>query len=136
MSTLVNTPVIVMRAKNCYNAYSPDVDGCFATGRTVAEVIVRFQRAAAASIRKMIDDGKPVDNDCVVVTMVALDVPDRLPEDAAVNPVDRLRAFRKQLECTQRELAKQWEVTPETISEWERGKRDIPGPVRALLPQG
>ena len=133
---LFNVPIIVLRAKNCYNAYSPDVDGCFATGKTMAEAVERFQRIAGPSLRKMIDDGKLVDDDCVGVTMAAVNVPDRLPEDITDGDfAAALKAWRQLLSYTQKELAKEWDVTPETISEWERGRRKIPGTVRSLLAQ-
>ena len=133
---LYNVPIIVLRAKNCFNAYSPDVDGCFATGRTIADAIERFQRIAGASLRKMIDDGREVDDDCVGVSMAAVSVPDRLPEDmTAADDASALKAWRQRLSYTQKQLAEEWDVTPETISEWERGRRKMPGPVRSLLAQ-
>lgn len=45
----------------------------------------------------------------------------------------RLRALRKELGMTQRELAKEFKVTHVSIGHWERGLRTIPGSVLRLI---
>lgn len=37
--------IIIEKAENCYNAYSPDVPGCIATGKTKDETIKNLKSA-------------------------------------------------------------------------------------------
>src|SRR4051812_14612631 len=46
---------------------------------------------------------------------------------------ERLRAVRRRLQLTQRELAEQLRVAPSAIAQWESGKHTLPGPVLELL---
>jgi transcriptional regulator with XRE-family HTH domain len=47
--------------------------------------------------------------------------------------IDQLRALRIKLGWTQREMAKEFGVSPGAIALWEQGDRPIPGPVLKLL---
>jgi transcriptional regulator with XRE-family HTH domain len=45
----------------------------------------------------------------------------------------RLRTLRKQLMLTQRELAREFGVTPGAVAQWESGDRRTPGPILRLV---
>lgn len=49
--------VIVEKTKTGYSAYSPDIDGCVATGSTRRQVERRMKRALAFHLEDMGDDG-------------------------------------------------------------------------------
>jgi predicted RNase H-like HicB family nuclease len=49
--------VVIEGAEGNYSAYSPDLDGCVATGHTVEEVRQVMQEAIALHIRGMQEDG-------------------------------------------------------------------------------
>lgn len=51
----------------------------------------------------------------------------------ASNYAQRLLRLRARLELSQRDLAKEFGVSPGSISLWEQGKNPIPGPVRRLI---
>jgi predicted RNase H-like HicB family nuclease len=52
--------VIIERAGESYGAYSPDLPGCFATGRTVEEVERRMVNAMQGHIEQYLLDGREV----------------------------------------------------------------------------
>ncbi len=52
--------VIVEKAKRNYSAYSPDLPGCVATGRTPQETKRRMQEAIQMHIRGLVEDGLPI----------------------------------------------------------------------------
>jgi len=129
---LKNVAAVVLKAKNCYNAYSPDVPGCLATGRSVTEALEKLRRVLGNQIRHLLDQGETYDEPEAAV-MLAVDVPEATPESAAQDPPQALRRFRENRKLTQAQFARMIEVTQETISEWERGRRRIPGAVRMLV---
>jgi transcriptional regulator with XRE-family HTH domain len=45
----------------------------------------------------------------------------------------RLRALRSGLGWSQRQMAREFRVTPAAVSQWESGHRKVPGPVRRLV---
>jgi len=49
--------IIVERTKSGYSAYSPDIDGCVATGATRRQVERRMKSALAFHMEGMGDDG-------------------------------------------------------------------------------
>ena len=52
-----NYLIIIEKAENNYSAYSPDVDGCVATGKTVEEARKNFLEALEFHIEGLIEDG-------------------------------------------------------------------------------
>lgn len=52
--------VIIEKAKNNYSAYSPDVLGCAATGKSVEETLKNIREALEFHIEAMIEDGETV----------------------------------------------------------------------------
>ena len=78
---LVKIPILVLRAGNCYNAYSPEVDGCMATGATPFLAVEKFVKIAGNGIRHQMSNGLWTDNDSVLAVLRGVDVPDKLPEE-------------------------------------------------------
>jgi predicted RNase H-like HicB family nuclease len=52
--------VIFARTRTGYAAHSPDVLGCIATGRTLAQVKKLFQSALRMHLDAMLEDGDPI----------------------------------------------------------------------------
>jgi len=52
--------VVIEKAKRNYAAYSPDLPGCVATGKTRKEVEKNMHEAIEMHIRGMIEDSEPV----------------------------------------------------------------------------
>ncbi len=52
--------IIIEQAGNNYSAYSPDVDGCIATGDTIEETVQSMKKALEMHIKGLIEDGLPV----------------------------------------------------------------------------
>jgi len=52
--------VIVEKAENNYSAYSPDVPGCGATGKTEEEALRMIKEAIEFHIEGLREDGLPV----------------------------------------------------------------------------
>ena len=57
---MYNYLVIIEKTANNYAAYSPDLPGCVATGRTRAEVERRMREAIALHIKGLREDGLPI----------------------------------------------------------------------------
>ena len=52
--------VVIEKASANYSAYSPDVPGCIATGRTVAETRREFKKALAAHLELLREHGEAI----------------------------------------------------------------------------
>jgi predicted RNase H-like HicB family nuclease len=52
--------VIIEQGETNYSAYSPDLPGCIATGRTLEEVEQNMREAIAMHLEGMIEDGEPI----------------------------------------------------------------------------
>lgn len=52
--------VVYERTENNWAAYSPDVSGCVATGKTREEVERRFSEALASHLQLMKENGLPI----------------------------------------------------------------------------
>ncbi len=52
--------VIVEAGPENYSAYSPDLPGCVATGKTIEEVKKRMRKAIELHISGLIEDGEPL----------------------------------------------------------------------------
>ncbi len=50
--------IVIEKGKNNYSAYSPDVSGCIATGKTVEETISNMKEALEFHIEGMLEDGE------------------------------------------------------------------------------
>lgn len=52
--------VIIERAKSNFSAFSPDIWGCVATGKTVEETLVQFKEAVQMHLDTMINEGEDI----------------------------------------------------------------------------
>ena len=52
--------IVIEKTANNYGAYVPDLPGCIATGRTVAEVEDRIRGAIEMHLAGMREDGDPI----------------------------------------------------------------------------
>jgi len=52
--------VVIEKAKNNYSAFSPDVWGCVATGKTVEETVAQMREALQLHLEAMVNDGDDV----------------------------------------------------------------------------
>ena len=52
--------VVIEKADGNYSAYSPDLPGCVATGRTREQVARNMHEAIEMHIRGLLEDGLPV----------------------------------------------------------------------------
>ncbi len=52
--------IIIERGENNYSAYSPDVPGCAATGKTVDETISEMQSALEFHFEGMVEEGEEI----------------------------------------------------------------------------
>lgn len=52
--------MVIEKANGNYSAYSPDIPGCVATGRTREEVRRNMSEAIAMHLRGLAEDGLPV----------------------------------------------------------------------------
>jgi len=54
--------VIIEKGDTSYGAYSPDLPGCVAVGRTREEVEKNMREAIAMHIQGMLEDNEPIPN--------------------------------------------------------------------------
>ncbi len=52
--------IVVEKTQTGYSAYSPDVLGCIATGRTIEKTIANMKSALALHLRAMVEDGEVI----------------------------------------------------------------------------
>lgn len=60
-------------------------------------------------------------------------MPRNLPSSSRTKEAQRLKRLRTSLDLTQRELAREFGVAPNAVTQWELGDRTIPGPVLRLM---
>ncbi len=125
-----NILIGISRAGNCYNAHAPNFPGCLATGKTADEAKRNIVSALAAHIRALLEDGDYIPDGDEFYAMVSVPV---MGMDNEAVTGEHLRAYRKKYALTQAEMAEKLGVTKESISEWERGARDLPGTVKFAL---
>jgi predicted RNase H-like HicB family nuclease len=80
--------VVVEKGPTSWGAYSPDVPGCIAAGKTRAEVVRLFRNALAFHLEGLALAGQPVPKPTASATTVRLAVP------AVRRPVARAAARR------------------------------------------
>ena len=64
--------IVIEKAKKNYSAYSPDLPGCIATGRTREETERRMHEAIELHIRGLIEDGQNIPKSHSSVAFVAV----------------------------------------------------------------
>ncbi len=60
MKSMHRFVIVVEKAGKNYSAYSPDLPGCIATGKTRDEAEKRMHEAIEIHIRGLVEDGIPV----------------------------------------------------------------------------
>ena len=66
--------VVLEKAEKNWAAYSPDVSGCMATGRTPEETIKRYEKALRMHLEGLREDGLPIPEPTATATTVELAV--------------------------------------------------------------
>jgi predicted RNase H-like HicB family nuclease len=66
--------VVIEKAGRNYSAYSPDLPGCIATGRTKAEVEQNIKEAIEMHIKGLLDDDLPVPHSSASAEYVSVGV--------------------------------------------------------------
>jgi predicted RNase H-like HicB family nuclease len=64
--------IVVEKAENNYSAYSPDLPGCVATGKTREEVTQNMHQAIEMHIHGMLEDRIPVPKSNAFAEYVAI----------------------------------------------------------------
>jgi len=64
--------IVIVKANNNYSAYSPDLPGCVATGKTPKEVTRTMQEAIATHIQGLLEDNLPVPEPRALAEYVAV----------------------------------------------------------------
>lgn len=65
--------IVIEKAGRNYSAYSPDLLGCIATGRTREETEDRMLEAIEMHIRGLVEDGLPIPKSHASATFVAVE---------------------------------------------------------------
>ena len=58
--TMYRFLIVIEKADDNYSAYSPDLPGCVATGRTREEAEQNMHEAAQTHVQGLLEDGLPV----------------------------------------------------------------------------
>lgn len=53
-------PIIIEKAQHNYAAYSPDVPGCVATGKTIKQVKQQYLEALQFHLEGLAEDNEPI----------------------------------------------------------------------------
>lgn len=125
-----NIIIRISKAGNCYNAHAPDFPGCLATGKTADEAKRKIIAALSTHIRAMLEDGEYIPDGDEFYAIVSVPIAGAGSEHITGK---HLREYRKHYGLTQAEMAEKLGVTKESISEWERERRELPGTVKFAL---
>ena len=66
--------VVLEKAEKNWAAYSPDVSGCVATGRTPKETVKRYEKVLLMHLQGLREDGLPLPVPTATATTVVLAV--------------------------------------------------------------
>jgi predicted RNase H-like HicB family nuclease len=67
--------IIIERASRNYSAYAPDVPGCIATGKTVAQTLQRMQEALEFHFEGMQEDGDEIPDPSSLCDYLEVSIP-------------------------------------------------------------
>jgi predicted RNase H-like HicB family nuclease len=67
--------IVIEKAARNYSAYVPDVPGCVATGKTVADTLRAIREALEFHLEGMSEDGLPIPDPSSVVEYVEVRLP-------------------------------------------------------------
>jgi len=65
--------VIIEKADNNYSAYSPDLPGCVATGKTHDQAAQNMHQAIEMHVQGLLEDGLPIPKSQSFAEFVAID---------------------------------------------------------------
>jgi len=65
--------VIIEKAENNYSAYSPDLPGCVATGKTHDQAAQNMHQAIEMHVQGLLEDGLPIPKSQSFAEFVAID---------------------------------------------------------------
>lgn len=68
--------VIIEKGEHSYGAYSPDLPGCVAVGRTEQEVKKNMQEAMVMHLEGMIEYGEPIPTSDTSAEYIDVSLPD------------------------------------------------------------
>lgn len=57
---ILRYPIIIEKTARNYSAFSPDLPGCVATGRTLEQTIKNMEQAIRMHLRGLREDGLPI----------------------------------------------------------------------------
>ena len=63
--------IVIEKTKNNYSAYSPDLPGCVATGKTREEVERNMQEAVEMHVQGLLEDELPIPESAAYAEYVA-----------------------------------------------------------------
>lgn len=64
--------IVIEKANNNYSAYSPDLPGCIATGKTRAETMQNMRQAIEMHVHGLLEDKLPVPKPVASADYVAI----------------------------------------------------------------
>ncbi len=64
--------IIIEKIKNNYSAYSPDLPGCVATGKTQEEAALNMHSAVEMHIQGLIEDHLPIPESAALAEYIAI----------------------------------------------------------------
>ena len=64
--------IVIEKTKNNYSAYSPDLPGCVATGKTRQEVELNMHEAVEMHIQGLIEDELPIPESTAYAEYIAV----------------------------------------------------------------
>jgi len=68
--------IIIEKGDQNYGAYSPDLPGCVATGKTLEEVKANMRSALKMHLEGMIEDREPIPTSQTMAEYMDISVPD------------------------------------------------------------
>jgi predicted RNase H-like HicB family nuclease len=74
--------VVIEKSARNYSAYLPDVPGCVATGKTVAQTISNLQQALEMHFAGMQEDGEPIPDPVTLCDYVDVELPSKVTSAA------------------------------------------------------
>ena len=66
--------VVIEKSARNYSAYLPDVPGCVATGKTVAETLAALRDGLEMHFADMREDGEPIPDPATLCDYIEVDV--------------------------------------------------------------
>ena len=64
--------IVIEKTKNNYSAYSPDLSGCVATGKTLEEVERNMHQAVEMHIQGLLEDNLPIPESTAYAEYIAV----------------------------------------------------------------